>query len=185
MSDSLNAMPLLQTPRLRMRTIVRSDIDAIYRLHSDPRAMRYWSFSAWTDPQQAQDWFEQSRHFAEREESWPWGLTLIDADELIGIVTLFAVNRAQRRAEVGYQLHPIYWGRGYAQEALRAALTYGFDALELHRVEADIDPRNQASCRLVERVGFRREGYLRERWHVNGEIADTALYGLLAREFVR
>src|SRR6478735_355964 len=101
MSDSLNAMPLLQTPRLRMRTIVRSDVDAIYRLHSDPRAMRYWSFSAWTDPQQAQDWFEQRRHFAEREESWPWGLTLIDADELIGIVTLFAVNRAQRRAEVG------------------------------------------------------------------------------------
>lgn len=185
MSDALNAVPLLQTPRLRLRTITRSDIDAIYRLHADPRAMRYWSFPAWTDPQQALDWFEQRRHHAEREESWPWGLSLIDADELIGIVTLFAVNRMQRRAEVGYQLHPSYWGRGYAQEALRAALAYGFDALELNRVEADIDPRNQASCRLVERVGFRREGLLRERWHVNGEITDTALYGLLAREFVR
>lgn len=185
MSDALNAVPLLQTPRLRLRTITRSDIDAIYRLHADPRAMRYWSFPAWTDRQQARDWFEQRRHHAEREESWPWGLNLIDADELIGIVTLFAVNRMQRRAEVGYQLLPSYWGRGYAQEALRAALAYGFDALELNRVEADIDPRNQASCRLVERVGFRREGYLRERWHVNGEITDTALYGLLAREFVR
>jgi RimJ/RimL family protein N-acetyltransferase len=185
MSDALSAVPLLQTPRLRLRTITRSDIDAIYRLHADPRAMRYWSFPAWTDPQQALDWFEQRRHYAEREESWPWGLSLIDADELIGIVTLFAVNRMQRRAEVGYQLHPSCWGRGYAQEALRAALAYGFDALELNRVEADIDPRNQASCRLVERVGFRREGYLRERWHVNGEITDTALYGLLAREFVR
>lgn len=63
-------------------------------------------------------------------------------------------------------------------------LTYGFDVLQLARIEADIDLRNEPSCRLVERLGFRREGLLRERWHVNGEITDTALYGLLKREFV-
>lgn len=185
MSDSLSPVPVLDTERLRLRTVRRNDLDAIYLLHSDSRAMRYWSFAPWTERQQAQDWFEQRRHLGEREEVWPWAITLRDDDELFGLVTLFSVNRLQRRAEIGYQLRPSHWGRGYAQEALRAVLTYGIEALELARVEADIDPRNEASCRLVERVGFRREGYLRERWYVNGEVADTALYGLLAREFLR
>lgn len=185
MSDSLSAVPVLDTARLRLRTVQRSDLDQIYRLHSDPRAMRYWSFAPWSEPRQALDWFEQRRRMGEREEVWPWAITHAGADGLIGLVTLFAVNRGSQRAEIGYQLHPSQWGQGYAQEALRAALDYGFDALDLNRIEADIDPRNEASCRLAERIGFRREGYLRERWRVNGEIADTALYGLLRRDFVR
>lgn len=185
MSDTLSPVPVLETARLRLRTIRRDDLDAIYRLHSDSRAMRYWSFAAWTDRQQAHDWFEQRQRLGEREEVWPWAVTLRDDDTLCGGVTLFAVNRAQFRAEVGYQLQPSHWGQGYAQEALRAVLTYGLDALDLARIEADIDPSNEPSCRLVERLGFRREGLLRERWHVNGEVTDTALYGLLKREFVR
>lgn len=185
MSDSLSAVPVLDTARLRLRTIQRSDLEQIYLLHSDSRAMRYWSFAPWSEPQQALDWFEQRRRMGEREEVWPWAVTLAGVDELIGIVTLFAVNRGSQRAETGYQLHPSRWGRGYAREALGAVLDYGFDALDLRRIEADIDPRNEASCRLAERIGFQREGYLRERWRVNGEIADTALYGLLRRDFVR
>ncbi len=185
MSDSLSAVPVLDTARLRLRTVQRSDLEQIYLLHSDSRAMRYWSFAAWTEQQQALDWFEQRRRMGERDEVWPWAITLTGADELVGIVTLFATNRLQQRAETGYQLHPSQWGQGYAQEALRAVLGYGFDALDLRRVEADIDPRNAPSCRLVERLGFQREGYLRERWLVNGEITDTALYGLLKRDFAR
>lgn len=185
MSDNLSPVPVLETARLRLRTVLRSDLEAIYRLHSDSRAMRYWSFPTWTERQQAHEWFEQRRSYGEREEVWPWGITLREDDELIGLVTLFSVNRVQRRAEVGYQLHPTRWGQGYAQEALRAAVSYGIDALDLARIEADIDPRNESSCRLVERLGFQREGLLRERWHVNGEVTDTAFYGLLAREFLR
>jgi ribosomal-protein-alanine N-acetyltransferase len=66
---------------------------------------------------------------------------------------------------------------------LRLALAHAFGPLGLRRVEADVDPRNAASCRLLERLGFRREGLLRERWRVNGETCDSALFGLLAREF--
>lgn len=184
MSDSLSAVPELHSPRLRLRTIHRSDLDAIYALHSDQRAMRYWSFAPWSERRQAQDWFDQRRRLGESEEVWPWAVTLAGADRLIGLATLFALNRAQKRAEIGYLLSPEHWGQGYAQEALRAVLDYALPALDIGRVEADIDPRNEASCRLVERLGFRREGYLRERWRVNGEITDTAFYGLLRREYI-
>jgi RimJ/RimL family protein N-acetyltransferase len=65
------------------------------------------------------------------------------------------------------------------QETLRAVLNYAFEVLNLHRIEADVDPRNAASVKTVERLGFQREGYLRERWQVNGEIQDALFYGLI------
>lgn len=185
MHDLLCAVPVLESPRLQLRTITRGDLDRIYALYSDPRSMRYWSFPAWTELQQARDWFQRQQDFCTQEEVWPWAVVRREDDRLIGLFTLFAVNRLQRRAEFGYLLDSAQWGHGYAQEAARLVLAYAFDALELARVEADIDPRNIASCRLVERLGFQREGLLRERWHVAGETTDTAFYGLLAREFLR
>jgi [ribosomal protein S5]-alanine N-acetyltransferase len=185
MSNTLSAVPVLETARLRLRTVHRDDLDAIYALHADPRAMRYWSFAAWTRREQAEEWFNQRQRWGNDSEVWPWGITLAGSAQLIGIATLFSVNRVQCRAEIGYQLGSAHWGQGYAVEALRAVLGYALDALQLQRIEADIDPRNLASCRLVEKLGFRLEGLLRERWRVNGEVTDTALYGLLTREFVR
>ena len=69
------------------------------------------------------------------------------------------------------------------QEALRALLNFSFDHLNLHRIEADVDPRNVSSARTLERMGFQQEGYLRERWLVGGEIQDALFYGLLRREW--
>ena len=86
---------------------------------------------------------------------------------------------------MGYSLASAHQGRGLASEAVTLALLYAFDVLELRRVEADVDPRNLPSCKVLERLGFQREGLLRERWNVNAEICDTALYGLLARELRR
>jgi ribosomal-protein-alanine N-acetyltransferase len=185
MDDPLSAVPVLESPRLHLRTLCRDDIPRVYALYSDPRSMRYWSFAAWTELEQAQEWFARQQRFCAQEEVWPWAVTRREDGLLIGQFTLFAVNRLQRRAEIGYMLDPLHWGQGYAQEAARLVLAYALDALELARIEADIDPRNAASCRLVERLGFRHEGHLRERWRVGGEVTDTALYGLLAREFVR
>jgi RimJ/RimL family protein N-acetyltransferase len=68
-------------------------------------------------------------------------------------------------------------------EALQATLGYAFHILDLHRIEADVDPRNQASIKTLERLGFQREGLLRERWQVGGEIQDSLFYGLLRRDW--
>ena len=87
-----------------------------------------------------------------------------------------------RRCEIGYALGAAHWGRGLAQEALALALEQAFGVLGLNRIEADIDPRNLASVRLVEALGFRREGELRARYHVGGEIQDSLIYGLLASD---
>jgi RimJ/RimL family protein N-acetyltransferase len=115
----------------------------------------------------------------------PWAIATPADDQLVGTVTLFALDALQGRAEIGYSLDPKLQGQGIASEALRLALGHALDTLRLRRVEADVDPRNAPSCRLLESLGFRLEGLLRARWRVAGEICDTALYGLLAAEFVR
>jgi len=176
--------PTLESPRLRLRHYRDDDVDALYTLQSDPQVMRYWSYPAWTERRQAEERLQEIYRQLRENDGYMWVVAERDSDRMIGQAVLFSLNRAQRMAETGYSLMTAYQGRGLAQEAMRLALGFAFDELGMERIEADIDPRNVRSCRLVERLGFVREGTLRERWRVNGEVCDTALYGLLRREFV-
>jgi RimJ/RimL family protein N-acetyltransferase len=110
---------------------------------------------------------------------------LINDDLVIGTATLFNIDLDNGRAELGYALGQDYWGKGFMNEALQALLEYAFGGLSLRRLEADVDPRNVASIRTLERLGFKKEGFLRERWCVAGEIQDALFYGLLKREWNR
>lgn len=177
------ALPRLAGRRVTLRGFRQDDADALFALHSDPQAMRYWSFAPWTDRSQVHGYLARGIAARDPERMLCWVITQAGDDTLAGTATLFDINREQGRAEIGYALHPAYWGRGLATEAVGLVLGHAFDTLGLRRVEADIDPRNTASCRLVERHGFVREGLLRERWHVGGEACDSVVYGLLAREW--
>lgn len=150
---------------------------------SDAQFMRYWSCPAYTSIAQAQELFEKNDRGVRAGEFHYWAITLGDDDRLIGQCVVFNISAEQRRAEVGYGIARPHWGHGYAHEAMRVVLDYAFGALRLHRLEADADPRNDGSVRLLERLGFVREGLLRERWRVNGEISDSAIYGLLAPDY--
>lgn len=180
---SFPPIPALDGTRLRLRALHERDIDALFALHSDPQVMRYWSFPAWTERDQAVAHIARLARERELMEFYPWVATLRGGDELIGTCSLFGIHREHLRGVIGYALRPPFWGQGLAGEMLRLALDFAFDALALNRIEADIDPLNLASCALVERAGFQREGYLRERWHVGGGVQDTALYGLLRKDY--
>ena len=127
---------------------------------------------------------EQLERDRANAEFYTWATTIDGTDRLIGTVSLFAINRPQFRGEVGYALASDHWGHGYATEGLRLAIDFAFASIGLTRLEADVDPRNAPSCRVVERVGFQREGLLRQRWHVAGEVTDSVIYGLLREDYV-
>lgn len=191
----------LTTPRLALRPLRPRDAQALFEIYADPLAMRYWSTPPWTTPQQAVERIEADAACLEegsalrlalvprdgteapRDEAGVRGGAGEEAAPLIGTVSLFAFDIASQRAEIGYMLAPRAWGRGLMHEALQALVAYAFGPLGLRRLEADIDPRNERSARVLERLGFVREGLLRERWMVAGEVSDSALYGLLAREW--
>jgi ribosomal-protein-alanine N-acetyltransferase len=176
-------LPTINTRRLSLRWISEDDVDAFYAIYSNPEVMRYWSTPPLANRAAASRLVSEIHDGFERRELLKWGIALRTDDTLIGSVTLFHPDFTHRRAEIGYALGRAQWGNGYMQEALQAVFIYAFEVLDLHRIEADVDPRNAASIRTLERLGFQREGYLRERWQVNGEIQDALFYGLLRRDW--
>jgi ribosomal-protein-alanine N-acetyltransferase len=178
-----DTLPTITTSRLILRWISEDDIDALYDVFSDPQVMRYWSSGPLADKQAAAEMQREIAAGNRNNSSLKWGLALRDSNTIIGTVTLFNLNVSNGRAELGYAMGRPYWGKGYMHEALQALLAHAFEVLELRRLEADVDPRNVPSIRTLERLGFQREGFLRERWDVNGEIQDALFYGLLRREW--
>ena len=173
----------LETPRLRLRPYVAADANDVFALFSDPAVMRYWSSAPWTERRQADEFLARDASSIAEGSSARLGIVRKADGALIGNCTLFSFDLQCRRAETGYVLSSAAWGHGYANEAVTALLDWGFEKLHLNRVEADIDPRNMPSARALERLGFTREGHLRERWIVNGEVTDSFIYGLLRSEW--
>lgn len=173
----------LATARLTLRPPRRGDEDDLYAIHSDPNVMRYFSEPPWTDPARALRQIDEDAARFDNEESFRFAIILNATGRQIGNCTLYALHRQNRRAEMGYALAHAHWGHGFMHEALCALLAFGYTDLDLHRVEADIDPRNAASAAALTRLGFVQEGLLRERWIVDGEVSDSALYGLLRRDW--
>ncbi len=173
----------LTTERLTLRFFEASDAAAQYAIFSDPAVMRYWSSSAWTDMEQAHASIRKAREAYDDGSSLCLAVALNTTGEVIGYVNLYAIYASNRRCDIGYALAQAHWGNGYLAEALRCALSHAFGPMNLNRIEADIDPRNAASEKLLVRMGFQKEGYMRERWIVNGEICDTVFYGLLRSEW--
>ena len=95
---------------------------------------------------------------------------------------LFNYDKESKRAEIGFGISQRYWGKGIVSEAGAALIKFAFNTLGLRRIEAEIDPKNVSSANVLERMGFIKEGLLRQRWEVSSVISDSALYGLLAED---
>jgi ribosomal-protein-alanine N-acetyltransferase len=178
--DALPAFPQLRGNRLRLRGPRADDADAVFALFSDPAVMRYWSRPPMTARAEAEGRIAEYAEDFDARKALQWVVATRARDEVIGTCALFRFEPRHRRAEIGYALRSDHWGRGLACEAVTLALDWGFRTLGLHRIEADIDPRNAGSRKLLERLGFASEGLLRERYFVGGETSDTELFGLLA-----
>jgi len=169
----------IRTPRLDIRLVGGPDLPALLEINADDVATRYLPYESWRGMEDAQAWFDRATARLAAREAAQFVIVLRETGDVIGSCLLFKFDEASARAEVGYVLGRQYWGTGYMFEAMKALVDYAFEELGLRRLEAEIDPRNTASARLLERLRFTREGLLRERWNSKGEISDSGLYGLL------
>lgn len=170
---------LIDTKRLRLRPLREEDAPFFFEVWSDPEAMRYFSFPPMQHIEQAHARIVEKLKSSSDGTSMTCVIESRDTGEVLGDCALFNGVSHSKRAEIGYCLGRKHWGKGYMVEAADALIEHGFKQVGLRRIEADIDPRNVPSIQLVERLGFKREGYLRERWIIAGEVADTVLYGLI------
>jgi ribosomal-protein-alanine N-acetyltransferase len=175
--------PTLRTARLRLRPFTDADAEVLFALQSSARVLRYWDAPPWRERARAGRFIEACRQLA---EDGTGARLAIDRDfdrAFIGWCSLTRWNPDYRSAALTYCLDDAAWGRGFATEAVGALLHWAFDTLDLNRVQAEADTRNVASARVLEKLGFVREGTLREDCVVNGEVSDSWVYGLLRREW--
>lgn len=176
-------LPTIEAGRIRLRALAEGDVEQVYRLYADKDAVRFGYAPKMDDRADARRVIEHCRELASERTIFHFGVADRDHDEVIGHATLFQWERAHRRAELGYSIQRERWGRGLGTEAASALLAFAFERLDLRRIEADVDPRNQPSIRVLEKLGFVREGLLRQRWEASGELQDGLFYGLLRREW--
>jgi RimJ/RimL family protein N-acetyltransferase len=175
----------LKTERLLIRPLVESDANSLFSIYSDPDAMKFWNTAPWADFGKAKELIQKDIEALRKGFHLRLGIESKNEGELIGTCSLFSFNEQCKRAEIGYILSKSFWGKGFMKEALTALIDYAFKTLSLHRIEADIDPQNISSANILNRLGFSKEGRLRERWIVNGEILDSDLFGLLRHEWCK
>lgn len=185
--DTLAALPefpVLESDRVRLRGLREDDVAGLYRLFSDPRVMRYWSRGPMTEHAEAVDYAKTILDGFSQRTVLNWIVADPATDAMLGTCTLYEINPAHARAGLGYALMPDCWGKGLAGEAATLAISYGFLELGLHRIEADTEPNNRRSNAVLEKLGFRREGLLRERFHHPDGIQDSLVFGLLKPEWL-
>lgn len=183
MADIFNfdGMPRLETDRLVLREFDSdSDTDALFALFADTEVARFTDTGPFTDRAEAVEvaaWIGEI--FGERV-GLRWAITLkSDESALIGTAGFNHWDRPNSLAEIGYDLMRDHWGKGLMTEALSSVVEFGFEAMALNRIEADITVGNAASAAVLEKLGFRREGLFRQRSFWKGSHHDLWFYGLL------
>jgi RimJ/RimL family protein N-acetyltransferase len=172
-------IPELETSRLLIRCLRMDDAAAMLDILSDEETVRYWGRPMMTELHQAQAYTRENLRWMEDGHCLYWGIEEKASGKMIGTCTLFKLDSNNRRGEIGYLLNRGYWQKGFMSEALECVFEYAFTVLKLHRLEADTDPENTASIKILERFGFEREGLFRDRWLVNGDWCDSLMLGLV------
>lgn len=168
--------------RLALREFTVSDEAALHAIVSDPEVTAYtlWGPNEPTDTRAFLAAAVAQADTPEARSGYHLAATEKDSGELVGSVTLDIESTAHARGLVGFVFAPHCWGRGYASEAMRLMLDFGFGALGLHRVAAHCHPEHAACARVLEKAGMRREGLLRDYKIVRGEWRDSLLYACLS-----
>ncbi len=186
-TEAINlAYPRLDTDRLVLRALLMEDVDFIYKEWGDPVVTHYMRDE---EPLKSLEQAEEMLRPLQTPEKMPnfkwWGIELKSEGHLIGTCGYCRWDKQHHRAEIGYDMWPDYWGQGLMPEAIQALIRYGYEKMDLNRVEATTHTENQRSQRVLEKLGFQREGILREFYCRDSIYNDQVQFSLLKSEWLR
>jgi len=171
--------PELMSERLLFRQLSPGDADEVLKLRSDERVNRFLTRNPSGTIEEARSFISKINRSISNNESIYWVIAFKTDNKLIGTACLWNIQPENYRAEIGYELHPDHWGKGVMKEAMPVIIQYCFETLELHSIEADLNPENVQSAVLLERNGFIKEGHFRDSIYFNGKFSDRAVYSLI------
>ncbi len=184
LSLNFKPFPNLSTERLNLRRTSEADAEEVFFIRSDKEMLQYLDRDPATSIEDAIQWIKTINEGIDNNQHIAWAISLkndpdSDRNKLIGTITFWNIQQQHYRAEIGYALHTAYQGKGLMQEAMTVVLDYGFKTMKLHSVEANVNPANEASIKLLQRNNFTREAYHRENYCHNGKFLDSAIYSLI------
>jgi [ribosomal protein S5]-alanine N-acetyltransferase len=181
--QEIRHFPELETSRLRLRELHLNDAPFILNLYSDENVCKYlYDDKLYTNIDEAKDFIEWNTYYENKNHN-RWGIIRKADGVIVGTVGFHSWDRYNHIAEIGYDLAEEFWRKGYMSEAVDKCLNHGFRSLGLNRIHAYIAPENLTSIRLLEKLGFKREGIFRDKHYYMGEYHDLYCYSLLKREW--
>lgn len=178
-----DSFPILETKRLLLKELVQEDTEVIYSMRSDERVNEFIARPQMKDAKEAEKLIQKSidAFFAKKGVAWSGWVN--HENILIGTCGFNHIDKLNNWAEIGGEMSTGHWGKKYGFEAVEAILRFGFKEMELHRIEAKVDPKNRSAIYLLENLGFVKEAHFRDYFHFQGAYHDLLVYGLLAHDF--
>ncbi len=178
----MESFPELNTKRLHLKEIKGEHVGILYDLFTNKEILKFYGSDPMTDISEAQELIQKFRVGLKHNTVIRWGIFLKSNGRLIGTCGFHNWNHRYYRAEIGYELSPEYWGNAYMKEAIETIIEYGFEHLDLHRVGALISPHNKASSSLIEKLGFEREGVLKDYAYSGQGFIDLTMYAKIKND---
>lgn len=177
--------PILETDRLILRRMEKKDADDMFEYASDPNVTKYLTWDVHPSRRFSYNYLSYISTRYRAGEFFDWSLTLRDSGKMIGTCGFTRFNFDAQSGELGYVLNPKFWGQGIAAEAVRRVIRFGFDTLELHRIEARYMEENVNSRRVMEKSGMTFEGVFRDLMFVKGRFVSVGVCSILRNEYNR
>lgn len=171
----------LESERLLLRQINNEDVNEVFDLRSNPETMKYIPRPLVTSIDGAINHIKMIQDKIESNEGINWAITLKPNNKLLGIIGHYRIQWENFRSEIGYMLLPEAHNKGIATEAIKLIVEYGFNEMNMHSLEAIIDPENYASAKVLEKNGFVKEAHFKENGYFEGKFYDSAIYSLLKK----
>lgn len=175
--------PVLETERFILRKAQENDCIDLFVLYSDESVVKYIPlepFSSVEDTENEMNWYEK---IFEDQSGLRWVIEDRKTKKVIGTCGFLNYEKAHNRIEIGYDLIPSYWRKGVMKETLRTIIHFAFTKMNIHKIEAKVDPENISSIKLLEKLNFYQEGLLREHEYEKGKYVDLIIFSILKREF--
>lgn len=176
---NFNPFPIIETERLILRRTTLKDADDYFILRSSPEAMKYICKPLHKTIEDTKEMIYKINEMINFNDGISWAVCLKTQQNMIGSVSFHRIEKEHYRAEIGYMLHPDYWKLGIISEAVNAIINFGFNQMQLHSIEAHIDPENVGSEKILQKFNFVKEAYYKENYFYNGIFLDTVVYSLI------
>ena len=174
---NFDPFPVIETKRLLIRKVLMDDAEGIFGLRTNEAAMKYIKKPKLLSIDDAKELIKKMNE----PDRIQWGITLRKENKIIGTIGFHRVEKEHYRAEVGYMLHPDHWNTGIMSEAITIVIDHGFNKMQLHSIEAIINPDNDVSRKLLKKFGFIKEAYFKENFFFEGKFFDSEVYSLVKK----